>query len=170
MKGLLKKYSDGWFIESIIDDNGEQLSPTIRIKVHPEQLTNDNPYHAKFGVDDTVHFEVRKISTNSELQVINENVAYILNTQKVETQETTQEPQQETTQEPQQEPVEAPTDEKQEEVIEESNSKMSYRVVISKNPLELMVMVNKLLQQDWIPQGGVCVNNELFHQAMVKIN
>lgn len=162
MKGLLKKYSDGWFIESIVDDNSEQLSPTIRIKVHPDQLTNDNPYHSKFGVDDMVYFEVRKISTNSELQVMDENVAYIINTQRVETQA----PVEETNPESQEEPVK-----KQEEMVEEEiNSKMSYRVVNGNNSSELMVVVNKLLQQDWIPQGGVCINNELFYQAMVKIN
>ena len=81
MKGRLRKYSDGWFIEEIVNDNGVKLPQPSRIKVHPEQLTNDDPYRTKYGVDDEVHFEVRTIAMgDSEFNVMDEDVALIIDT------------------------------------------------------------------------------------------
>ena len=52
----------------------------------------------------------------------------------------------------------------------ENNSKMEYRIAVGTDPLKLIISVNELLQQDWIPQGGMCVDDTYFYQAMVKIN
>ena len=88
MKGRLRKYSDGWFIESIVDDNGVKLPQPSRVRVHPEQLTNDDPYRSKYGVDDEVHFEVRTIAMgDSEFNVMDEDVAMIIDTKVDETNE-----------------------------------------------------------------------------------
>lgn len=46
---------------------------------------------------------------------------------------------------------------------------MEYRIVIGKDPKELNLIVNQLIQEDWIPQGGMCVDGSSFYQAMVKI-
>ena len=47
---------------------------------------------------------------------------------------------------------------------------MEYRIAVGTDPLKLIISVNELLQQDWIPQGGMCVDDTYFYQAMVKIN
>lgn len=158
MRGNLKKYSDGWFIESIHDDNGIKLPHPSRIRVHPDQLTNDNPYHNEYGVDDEVYFEVKTIAVgDSEYNVMDEDVAMIIDNK-------IQEPTNEEVKE------EEKVEYNEETVIPENNSKMEYRIAVGTDPLKLIISVNELLQQDWIPQGGMCVDDTDFYQAMVKIN
>jgi hypothetical protein len=158
MRGNLKKYSDGWFIESIVDDNGIKLPHPSRIRVHPEQLTNDDPYRTKYGVDDEVYFEVKTIAFgDSEFNVMDEDVAMIIETKT----DTSEKEEVETEEEVN---VEEP------EFNFENNSKMEYRIAVGTDPLKLIISVNELLQQDWIPQGGMCVDDTYFYQAMVKIN
>jgi hypothetical protein len=46
---------------------------------------------------------------------------------------------------------------------------MEYRIISCKDPMELVEKVNELIKEDWIPQGGLCVDGSSFYQAMVKI-
>lgn len=160
MKGNLKKYSDGWFIESIIDDNEQKLPPTVRVKVNPEQLSNDIPYHSKYGVDDLVHFEVRKVVNNSDIQVIDDNIAFIIDKEKTDNNEMENEIKDE----------KQTQDDYSENYSVPKQNKMSYEVLINQDSDKLVELVNEYIGKDWIPQGGVCVDNRLYHQAMVKVN
>ncbi len=168
MKGRLRKYSDGWFIESIVDDNGVKLPQPSRVRVHPEQLTNDDPYRSKYGVDDEVHFEVRTIAMgDSEFNVMDEDVAMIIDTKVDETNEGINEG------------INEGVNEKSEGVLSVQplsstkikESKMNYKIVSSFSADKLSSIVEENMENDWIPQGGLCITGAgLFFQALIKIN
>ena len=54
---------------------------------------------------------------------------------------------------------------------------MKYTVAIGRDPNNLSQMVNKAIEDGWIPQGGICVVSSIgptftggnFYQALVKI-
>jgi hypothetical protein len=164
MKGNLKKYSDGWFIESIVDDNGVKLPHPSRIRVHPEQLTNDDPYRSKYGVDDEVYFEVRTIAMgDSEFNVMDEDVAMIIE-RKVETPNE---------QEVITEKIVTEEQPKINDILSNllDEPKMDYKIVSSTDSDKLSSEVKENMVNDWMPHGGLCVTSTgVFFQAMVKIN
>ena len=176
MVGRLRKYSDGWFIEEIVNDNGVKLPQPSRIKVHPEQLTNDDPYRTKYGVDDEVHFEVRTIAMgDSEFNVMDEDVALIIDTNEGVNEGVNEKSEGVLPVQPMSPPdgigvlssmdIVEPTPTKVKE------SKMNYKIVSSFSADKLSSMVEEDMENDWIPQGGLCITGTgLFFQALIKIN
>jgi hypothetical protein len=45
---------------------------------------------------------------------------------------------------------------------------MKYKIVNAKMIEELEVLVNKMIKDGWVLQGGVSADNTLIFQAMVK--
>jgi hypothetical protein len=176
MKGRLRKYSDGWFIEEMVDDNGVKLPQPSRVRVHPEQLTNDDPYRSKYGVDDEVHFEVRTIAMgDSEFNVMDEDVALIIETNEGVNEGVNEKSEGVLPAQPMSQPdgigvlssmdIVEPTPTKVKE------SKMNYKIVSSISADKLSSMVEENMENDWIPQGGLCITGTgLFFQALIKIN
>jgi hypothetical protein len=46
---------------------------------------------------------------------------------------------------------------------------MEYNVLIAKDPVEIIVLVNDYIKEGWIPQGGICIDGNFYYQAMVII-
>lgn len=45
---------------------------------------------------------------------------------------------------------------------------MRYRIVMAKSAVELERYIEANMTNGWHPQGGVSVDNDWYHQAMVK--
>lgn len=172
MVGRLRKYSDGWFIEEIVNDNGVKLPQPSRIKVHPEQLTNDDPYRTKYGVDDEVHFEVRTIAMgDSEFNVMDEDVALIIDTNEGVNEKSEGVLPVQPMSPPDGIGVLSSMDIVEPTPTKVKESKMNYKIVSSFSADKLSSMVEEDMENDWIPQGGLCITGTgLFFQALIKIN
>lgn len=48
---------------------------------------------------------------------------------------------------------------------------MEYEIVIAQNVLDIITSVNKFIENGWMPQGGICCDNNAYmpyKQAMVR--
>lgn len=48
------------------------------------------------------------------------------------------------------------------------NTPINYTVIDGVNVSQLIVRVNKAIQDGWTPIGGICVNDNRFYQSMIQ--